>query len=189
MPCGKLQYIPKTEIDLNTSFGFVEVNIHVPEHLYNFFGEFPPIVKNMEYSNNICGDYTTKLLNNKCTKSRKLIATWKGNNLVIKSTRLKWLVNRGCILTKIYGVIEAIPRKIFEGFMNWVSDERRKGDIDKKYAIISECCKTIGNSSFGRTVMDKTKHKNVKLGDETKFNKCKINGHFTTLINMIMYMK
>jgi len=55
--------------------------------------------------------------------------------------------------------------------MNWASDARRKGDIDQKYAIIAECCKTIGNSSFGRTVLDTTKHKNVKYGDEIKFNK------------------
>jgi len=64
----------------------------------------------MEYSYNICGEYTIKLLNNKFTKSRKLIATLKGENLVIKSTRLKWLVNHGCIITEIHGVIEAIPK-------------------------------------------------------------------------------
>jgi len=124
MPCGKLQYIPKTEIDLNSIFGFVEVDMHVPEHLDNYFGEFPPIVKNLKYSNNICGEYTTTLLNNKFTKSRKLIATLKGNNLVTKSTRLKWLVEHGCISTKVHGVIEAIPRKIFAGFVNWVSNEK-----------------------------------------------------------------
>jgi len=174
MPCGKLQYIPKSEVDLSTIFGFIEVDIIVPEQLYNYFSEFPPIVKNIEYSNNICGEYTTTLLNNKFSKSRKLIATLKGEKLLIKSTRLKWLVEHGCIITKIYGVIEAIPRKIFANFMNWVSDERRKGVIDQKYAIIAECCKTIGNSSFGRTIMDKNKHKDIKYGDETKFNKCKI---------------
>jgi len=57
--------------------------------------------------------------------------------------------------------------------MEWVSDERRKGDIDQKYMIIAECCKLIGNSSFGRTVMDKSKHKHVKYDDEAKFNRCK----------------
>jgi len=57
--------------------------------------------------------------------------------------------------------------------MNWVSDERRKGDIDQKYAIIAECYRTIENSSFGRTIIDKNKHKDIKYGDETEFNKCK----------------
>jgi len=173
MPCGKLQYLSKTEVDLNTIFGFIEVDIIVPEDIYNYFGEFPPIVKNIEYSNNICGEYTSTFLNNKFSKSKKLIATLKGEKLLIKSTRFKWLVEHGCIITIVYGVIEAIPRKIFANFMNWVSDERRKGDIDEKYAIIAECCKTIGNSSFGRNIMDKNKHKDIKYGDEIKFNKCK----------------
>jgi len=62
--------------------------------------------------------------------------------------------------------------------MDWVSDERRKGDIDNKYAIIAECYKTIGNSSFGRTVMNKNKHKNVKYGNEAKYNKCKNKWNF-----------
>jgi len=112
-------------------------------------------------------------LNNEFSKSKKLIATLKGEKLFTKSTRLKWSVEHGCIITKVYGVIEAFPRKIFANFMNWVSDKRRKGDIDKKYAIISECFKTIGNSSFGRTIMNKNEHKDIKYGDEIKFNKCK----------------
>jgi len=173
MPCGKLKYVTKDNIDLNTFFECAEVDIIIPPHLYNYFSEFPPIVKNIEYSNEICGEYTAELLNNKFTKSRKLIASLKGEKLVIMSTRLKWLVDHGCVITKIYGVIEAISRKIFAGFMDWVSDKRRKGDIDLKYMIIAECCKTIGNSSFGRTVMDKSKHKNVKYANKTKFNQYK----------------
>jgi len=159
MPCGKRKYVTKDNIDLNTFFGFAEVDIIVPPHLYKYFSEFPPIVKNMEYSNEICGECTADLLNNKFTKSRKLIASLKGEKLVIMSTRLKWLVDLLCIITIICGVIEAIPHKKFSGFMNWVSDERRKGDIDEQFMIIAECCETIGNSSFGRTVMDKSKHK------------------------------
>jgi len=57
--------------------------------------------------------------------------------------------------------------------MNWISNERRKEDIGQKYMIIAECCKTIGNSSFGRTVMDKCKHKRVKYGNDNKFNQYK----------------
>ena len=109
----------------------------------------------------------------KHTTSRKLIATFKGEKVLIKSTRLKWLLKHGCVITKLHGVIPAKPRKCFEGFMKWVSDERKKGDIDMKYAIIAECAKVIGNSSFGRTVMDKSKHKNVKYADEIKYNKLK----------------
>ena len=176
MACGELKYIETSSIDFDNFFGFLEVNIEVPKHLYNYFSEFPPIVKNMEYSDEVCGDYTYDLVQKlwgKHTKSRKLIATFKGEKILIKSTRLKWLLSVGCVVTKLHGVIPATPRKCFSGFMNWVSDERRKGDVDLKYTIIAEACKNIGNSGFGRTVMNKNKHKNIKYCDVIKFNNYK----------------
>jgi len=57
--------------------------------------------------------------------------------------------------------------------MQWVSDERRKGDINQKYMIIADCCETIGNSNFGRTVLDKSKQKDLKYANELKFNQYK----------------
>jgi len=99
MSCGTLKYVTKDSIDLNTFFGFAEVDINVPPHLYNYFSEFPPIVKNIENSNEICGEYIAELLNYKFTKSRKLIASLKGEKVVIMSTRLKWLVDHGCVIT------------------------------------------------------------------------------------------
>jgi len=112
------EYFPKSEVDLNTMFGVIKVDIIVSEDLCSYFGEFPSIVKNIEFSNNKCGEYTSTLLNNLFSKSKKLIATLKGEKVLIESTRLKWLVEHGCFITKVYGVIEAIPRKLFANFMN-----------------------------------------------------------------------
>jgi len=66
---------------MKTFFGFLEVDIEVPKHLYNHFGELPPIVKNVDYDENICGEYTMNLmkkLDRKPHKTKKLIATMKG---------------------------------------------------------------------------------------------------------------
>jgi hypothetical protein len=79
----------------------------------------------------------------------------KGEKILRKSMRLKWLVKHGCVVRKLHGYIKAKPRRCFEGFMNWVSDERRKGEVDLKYAILAEGAKTVGNSSFGRAVINK----------------------------------
>ena len=57
--------------------------------------------------------------------------------------------------------------------MDWVSDERRKGDVDTKYAIIADGAKTVTNNAFGRTIMNKNKHKKTQFCDEKKFNKLK----------------
>ena len=127
------------------------------------------------------GDYTKRLalkLNKKLSKNRKLIGTLKATQILVKSTRLRWLIKHGCNVTKLYGVIPAKPGRIFKDFMDWVSDERRKGDVDIKYFVIGEGSKIVGNSAFGRTGMDKNKHKKVKYCDEIQFNRAKNNYFF-----------
>src|SRR5271165_3244992 len=142
----------------NDFFGFLEVDIEVPEDKYEYFSEMCPIFKNAEYSEEESGEYTKRLalkLGKKLKTSRKLIGALKATKILIKSTRLRWLIQHGCNVSKLYGVIPAKPSRVFKGFMNWVSDERRKGDVDEKYAVISEGSKIVGNSAFGRTGMDK----------------------------------
>jgi hypothetical protein len=185
MPCGKLYWKEnddwikyREELITNKFFGFLEVDIEVPEDKWEYFSEMCPIFINKEYTEEVCGDYTKDLLKKlgkKPTKSRKLIATLKAEKILLKSTRLKWLIEHGCVVTKLYGIIEAKRGRIFKGFMDWVTNERRKGDIDLKYAIIADAAKTVGNSAFGRTGMDKNKHKKVKFCDEIQFNRAKNN--------------
>ena len=61
--------------------------------------------------------------------------------------------------------------------MDWLTDERRKGDRDTKYAIVSEGAKLIGNAGFGRTGLNKNKFKKTKYCTEVQFNRAK-NDHF-----------
>jgi hypothetical protein len=74
---------------------------------------------------------------------------------------------------KLYAVIKATPGRPFKGFMDKVSDERRKGDRDKKYATIAEMWKTVGNSAVGRTAMNKSRHRTVNYCTEMEFNRKK----------------
>lgn len=179
MPCGELKWVETNDLKYVTDkdfFGFLEVDISVPEDKYEYFSEMAPIFKNMEYDESNCGEYTQNMvmkLKNKFTSSKKLIGSLSGTKILIKSDRLKWYIDHGCIVTKLYGIIPAVPRRLFKGFMEWVSDERRKGDADIKYAVISECAKIVGNSANGRTIMDKNKHMNIKICDENKFNRLK----------------
>src|SRR5207245_1138629 len=78
-------------------------------------------------------------LKNNFTESRKLIASLQANKILLLSESLSWLIDHGCVVTKLYGVIPAIPRNIFKGFADWVSDERRKGDRDIQYACKVRC--------------------------------------------------
>ena len=47
---------------LTTFFGLVEVDIKIPEEKYEYFGEMPPIFKNIEYSEDEGGEYMKKVI-------------------------------------------------------------------------------------------------------------------------------
>jgi hypothetical protein len=108
--CGVLEWIPTSEEDifgkvqskkhkklqtklnnltttsewlsfLDTFYGLVEIDIEIPEEKYEYFGEMPPIFKNIEYSEEEGGEYMKKIINSirgtKFATSRKLIASMK----------------------------------------------------------------------------------------------------------------
>ncbi|ETL27184.1 hypothetical protein L916_19245 [Phytophthora nicotianae] len=58
---------------------------------------------------------------------------------------------------------QASAHKAFAAFMNEVSDARRAGDVDESKAMIAEMMKLVGNSAFGRSGMDMTRHKEIKF--------------------------
>jgi hypothetical protein len=188
LPCGKLRLIETDDLEYikdtedGKFFGFLEVDMHVTEEKYEYFSEMCPIFKNMEYSQEESGEYMKEIIKRnsndpskdvKYGKTRKLISSLKGTKLLIKSERLAWMIKHGCIVDKLYGIIPAQKGRVFKAFMEKVSEERRKGDADPKYAIIAEMWKLVGNSAFGRTGMNKNKHKNVKYCTEMQFNRKK----------------
>jgi hypothetical protein len=144
MPCGTLQYTECDNVDEALSkYGFIEVDIETPESLYNKHGEFPLIFKNIEYDiNEEVGETMLNIYNQFDQKdkrmTKKLISSYKGEKVLIKSERLNWLVKQGLIITKVYGYIECEKGRPFEKFMEKVSDERRKGDVNPDHSIIAE---------------------------------------------------
>jgi hypothetical protein len=102
---------------------------------------------------------------------RKLISSFKGDKILLYSPLLKWYMNKGLVVKKIYSVIKAKPNALFKGFCDKVSDARREGDKHADKEIIAECMKLVGNSAFGRTGMNKNKHSSTTY--ETDINKAR----------------
>ena len=143
---------------LETFFGIVELDIEIPQDKYEYFSEMPPIFKNIVYSEEEGGEYMKNVIlgkREKCTMDRKLIASLKATRIAMLSTQLNWLLEKGAIVTKVYGVVPAERGRPFKDFCDWVTEERRKGDSDACHAIIAEAAKTVGNSAYGRTGMNK----------------------------------
>eukprot|EP00732_Lithocolla_globosa_P000459 Lithocolla_globosa_v1_NODE_138_length_5823_cov_17.507628.p1 type:complete len:551 gc:universal NODE_138_length_5823_cov_17.507628:3490-1838(-) len=179
MPCGKLEYIDE-DIDQEQTiqdvkddelFGFIEVDIHVPEELYNKFGEMQPIFKNVEFENNseTVGEYMSELIKElemKTSKQRKLIGSMFGEKVLLFSPLLKWYLEHGLVVTKVYSYIKAEKNKLYKDFVDFVSDSRRMGDSDKDMAVVAETAKIWGNGFAGHTIINKSKHTNTTYTDE-----------------------
>src|SRR5271155_5474768 len=61
--------------------------------------------------------------------------------------------------------------------MNWVTNKQHLGDVELRYAILAEAAKTVGNSAFKSTIMNKNKFSNIKFCNEKQFNGA-VNSYF-----------
>ena len=71
---------------------------------------------------------------------------------------LKWYLEHDLIITKFYKAIEYNKNVCFKELGESIADARRAGDADKSMEIIAKTMILIGNSSYGRCVMNKERH-------------------------------
>ncbi|KAG3148564.1 hypothetical protein PC128_g23561 [Phytophthora cactorum] len=190
MPCGRSTTIDAypgiiSDIVNDKIFGFLECDIRTPPHLKEYFSEMTPIFKKtlIDCSDeNIIGqhmfEYNDARKQSRSKPARKLIGSYFGEKILIYAPLLKWYIAHGMEITKTYSFIKASSHKAFAPFMEAVSNARREGDADKSKAMIAEMMKLVGNSAFGRSGMDMSKHKEIKYesGDKAIKNKTE---HFT----------
>ena len=92
---------------------------------------------------------------------RLLIGGMKAKKILLSSYYLKWLLQKGLVVSHIYQVVEFTPKWPFRKFVQEVSDARWAGDVDKDQEIIADTMKLIGNSGYGSLIMDKEKHQDT----------------------------
>ena len=63
---------------------------------------------------------------------------------------LKWYLDHGLIVTRVYQVVEYIPNACFLPYGEAVFDARRTVDIDSNKSIIADIIKLVGSSSYGK---------------------------------------
>jgi len=147
--CGQLSYmVYENWVELmpnilnDSFFGCCEVDIEVPEYLWNQFAEFPPLFINVNVDSSKCGEYINLLIQrlqateaNEIHKryrhkiERKLISTFKAVKILLITPLLKWYLVHGLIVTRLYGIVRASRYEPFKGFVEWGANERRNGDV------------------------------------------------------------
>ena len=152
-------------------FGCVECDIHVPSHLTHKFHEFCPIFKTVDIPFRLVGEhmktYARQMgISEKSTKS--LVSSNIGERQFIATPLLRWYLQHGLEVSKVYKVVQFTPRKAFGDFAKEVSAARLAGARDPDKEILANTFKLWGNSAYGRTVMRKDKHNSIKYSDESK---------------------
>ena len=158
-------------------YGIAEIDIHVPDHLKEHFKELPPIFKNTtverQHLSAEMQDYAKEfgLMKNgwKC-----LVASYFGEKIMLSTDYIKWCLEHGLVVTKCYQFLCYKKAQPFKDFLDFVTENRRRGDVDKSLSVIAETSKLIGNSAYGIQLINKSKFQNTLFVDERKVDQ-KIN--------------
>ncbi|GMF38103.1 unnamed protein product [Phytophthora lilii] len=165
MPCGRLTTIEAydgivEDIVADKIFGFLECDIQTPDHLKDYFSEMNPIFKNTLID---CADES--VIGHRMFKY----------NEARKQSRAK--PARKLIDLLLY---QASSHKAIDPFMDAISNARREGDVDKSKTMMAEMMKLVGNSDFGRSGMDMSKHKRSSMSRTTKLLRTRSNNLHST---------
>ena len=77
---------------------------------------------------------------------KKLIGTLSAERMLIFAPLLRWYLDHGLIITKVYRAINYKQKRNFKWIVDKVTDARRSGDVDKSKALFAEIFKLLGNT-------------------------------------------
>ena len=118
-------------IKQGTIFGAAECDIHVPDELKEKFSEMTPIFKNTIVTENDIGEHMQSFLKGRDEKfkpTRYLIGSMFGEKILLITPLIKWYLEQGLVVTKIYQLVQFDPKRCFKLFADQVSNDRREGE-------------------------------------------------------------
>ena len=156
-------------------FGIVKCNLRVPPgELTSYFSDFPPIFKNSKIDLKDVGPHMeeySRSIGRKKGVEMSLISSMFGDGLVILTELFKKYIEIGLVCTDVEWVLEYNPQCVFRWFVDKVSDDRRRADLDDEMAIIGETSKTSGNAAYGYCAICKSRHNTVTFCEQKDLSK------------------
>ena len=159
----------------------------MPEHLRDYFSNFPPIFKNTAVSRddigNLMKQYAEKE-NIMVQPRRMLISSFILTNGTIITPLLLFYLQLGLVCKKIHRFVQYTPRKCFGHFLQSAVDARRQGDENPNSSVVAKTMKLLANSYYGYQIMDRSRHTVTKYLSDEKTH-CTINSKlFKRLIHI-----
>ena len=119
----------------------------------------------------------------KClSKPRKmLIGSYFAKKIFLIIPLVKWFVELGVVATKVYEIVEYVPKQCLRGFGESVSEARRAGDRDLNKSVIANLMKLIGNSGYGKCVTNSEHHKKIQYFNASEVSEAVNDSYFCDL--------
>ena len=154
------------EVENEKLFGMIEVDIHTPKKYKRAYSEFQPITKHAMLTRDDIGEHMKEFAENNSLLKRPtktLLNSYYATKILLATPLLRWYLQHGLKCTKVYQVIQYKPSKCFLRFAKEVVKARIEGDQDPCKKIISDNCKLIGNSAYGRTLLRAEEYRDVSF--------------------------
>ena len=103
-----------------------------------------------------------------------LVTSYFVEKIMLSTDYIKWCLEHGLVVTKCHQFLCYKKAQSFKDFLDFVTENRRRGDVDKLLSVIAETSKLIGNSAYGIQLINKSKIQNTLFVDERKVDQ-KIN--------------
>ena len=113
-------------------------------------------------------DYKINTGRKKTKNNKKLLGVMKAEKILLYSPLLKWYLNHGLQVTKIYKYISYTSGRPFKWFPEEVSSARRAADNDKNKKQLGDTAKLKGNSFYGKMIENLEKHMTTKFTTDEK---------------------
>ena len=171
------------KINSGELFCVFDCTLEVPEEMYSYFEDFPPVFKNCEVGRDYIREHMKDFAErNKCLlRPRKLlISPVSSLNEDLTITPLLFYLEKGVIQKHVFWFLQYTPRRCFETFVQNLVDARREGDQNKESTVVAEKMKLIGNSLNGYQIMTSSRHTKTKYLKGSLVDKF-INNRFSRL--------
>ncbi len=137
-------------------YGFVEVEIEMPEDLYEYFAEWPPLFTHRDIGREDLDqsqrEYAERadLLN---TPSGNLVSVMSQKKTVLHTDLLVWYLKKGLVVKNLFSIIQWRPAKPFENWLEKTVEGRREAAYTGD-ALKDITNKNMANSSYGYALLN-----------------------------------
>ena len=116
----------------------LEVDIEVPPQLMDHFEEFCPLFVTCSIPTEAIGDTMQQYIEEKKLSKlprRQLVEGRKARRILLTTPLLKWYLDHGLVVTKVYQAVEWQFQRCLKDFFTEIANKSQQTKIDRGYTV------------------------------------------------------